>query len=320
MDEIKPLVMPPPWLIELIRRAKTKSDSPLHRSIREQLVRFGLNTVCDGASCPNRGSCFSRGTVTFMILGNTCTRNCKFCAVGHGRPPAVDPEEPRRLRAAVENLGLTHVVVTSVTRDDLPDGGAGQFAKVIEGLHAIKHHPAVEVLTPDFNGSVTALDTVLKTGPEVFSHNVETVPRLYPTVRPAARYRRSLDLLAEAVKRTRFGAMVKTGLMLGMGEERGEVAAVLKDLRASGVTMLTIGQYLSPSMWHHPVSRYATPEEFNEWAGLARSMGFKSVASGPLVRSSYHAADYYREMQAGGDSMVVDQEHAHNQYSKISTR
>jgi lipoic acid synthetase len=301
MDERKPLVLPPPWLIELIRQAKTKSNPAPYRSVCEQLARFGLNTVCDGASCPNRGSCFSRGTVTFMILGDTCTRNCKFCAVSHGRPPDVDPEEPLRLRTAVENLGLTHVVVTSVTRDDLPDGGAGQFAKVIEGLHAIGHHPTVEVLTPDFNGSLTALNTVLKAKPEVFSHNVETVPRLYQTVRPAAQYRRSLDLLAEAVKESRFSTVVKTGLMLGMGEERGEVAAVLKDLRAAGVTMLTIGQYLAPSLWHQPVSRYVTPEEFNEWACLARSMGFKSVASGPLVRSSYHAADYYREMQAGGD-------------------
>ncbi|NTW77444.1 MAG: lipoyl synthase, partial [Syntrophaceae bacterium] len=233
-------------------------------------------------------------------------RNCTFCAVSHGRPQEVDPEESLRLRAAVENLGLTHVVVTSVTRDDLPDGGAGQFAAVIEGLHTIKGSPTVEALTPDFNGSYTALNTVLAAGPDVFSHNVETVPRLYPTVRPAAQYKRSMDLLAKAVKTARSGTVVKTGLMLGMGEERGEVAAVLKDLRTSGVTMLTIGQYLSPSLRHHPVSRYVTPEEFNEWACFARSMGFKSLASGPLVRSSYHAADYYREMQAGGDSMAVD--------------
>lgn len=306
MDERNPLAGAPRWLIEMVRQAKTKSDPTAHHSIREQLVRFGLNTVCDGASCPNRGNCFSRGTATFMILGDTCTRNCTFCAVNHGRPPEVDLEEPLRLKAAVEYLGLTHVVVTSVTRDDLPDGGADQFAKVIEELHTIKHHPAVEVLTPNFSGSSTALNTVLAAGPEVFSHNVETVPRLYPTVRPAAQYRRSLGLLAKAVKTARSGTVVKTGLMLGMGEERGEVEAVLKDLRASGITMLTIGQYLAPSVWHHPVSRYVTPEEFNEWACLARNMGFKSVASGPLVRSSYHAADYYREMQAGGDSMAVD--------------
>lgn len=306
MKEIKPLAIPPAWLIELVRQAKTKSDPAAHSSVREQLARFGLNTVCDGACCPNLGSCFSHGTATFMILGDTCTRNCKFCAVNHGRPAVVDPDEPFRLKAAIEKMGLSHVVVTSVTRDDLLDGGAGQFAVVIKEVHTINESPTVEVLTPDFSGSSTDLNTVLKAGPEVFSHNVETVPRLYPTVRPAALYERSLNLLAEAVKRTRFGTIVKTGLMLGMGEERREVVAVLKDLRAAGVTMLTMGQYLAPSLWHHPVSRYVTPDEFKEWEYLARDMGFKSVVSGPLVRSSYHAADYYREMQAGGYSMAVD--------------
>lgn len=306
MEEPKQLATPPPWLIELVRRAKTKSDPAVHSSICSQLKRHGLNTVCDGARCPNRGSCFSRGTATFMILGDTCTRNCAFCAVNHGRPAGVDPDEPQRLREAVKDMGLSHVVVTSVTRDDLPDGGAGQFAAVIDELHTIKEPPTVEVLTPDFRGSSDALKTVLEAGPEVFSHNIETVPRLYPAVRPAALYRRSLDLLAKAANRTRPGTAVKSGLMLGLGEERREVLAVLKDLREAGVTMLTIGQYLAPSLRHHPVRRYVTPEEFNEWACLARGMGFDSVASGPLVRSSYHAGDYYREVLAGGASMAAD--------------
>jgi len=241
-----------------------------------------------------------------MILGDTCTRNCTFCAVNHGRPADVDPGEPKRLRAAIENMDLSHAVVTSVTRDDLHDGGAGQLAVVIEELHRIKEPPTVEVLTPDFKGSFKALHAVLTAGPEVFSHNVETVPRLYPTVRPAARYERSLALLAEAAKRARSMTVVKTGLMLGLGEEQQEVASLLKDLLNTGVSMLTIGQYLAPSFRHHPVNRYVTPEEFDEWACLARGLGFRSVASGPLVRSSYNAAEYYRKMQAGGDSMTVN--------------
>jgi lipoyl synthase len=306
MVDTKSLAKPPQWLLELVRRAKTKSDPAAHRSVRDQLTRFGLNTVCDGACCPNRHSCFSHGTATFMILGDTCTRNCTFCAVIHGSPAGVAPDEPLRLKAAVENMGLSHVVVTSVTRDDLLDGGAGQFAAVIKELHTIKEPPTVEVLAPDFRGSSTALNTVLEARPEVFSHNVETVPELYPTVRPVALYRRSLDLLTEAAKRAQSGTVVKTGLMLGLGEERREVDAVLKDLRAAGVTMLTIGQYLAPSLRHHPVSRYVTPEEFNNWACMARGMGFKSVVSGPLVRSSYHAADSYREAQVGSASKTVD--------------
>jgi lipoic acid synthetase len=297
MDATPPLIIPPPWLMERVRRAKTKSDPAAHGDLRGQLALLGLNTVCDGACCPNRGSCFSRGTATFMILGDTCTRDCTFCAVKHGRPAGIDQEEPLRLKLAVENLGLTHAVVTSVTRDDLPDGGAGQFAAVIEALHKIGTSPTVEVLTPDFGGSSTALNTVLTAGPEVFSHNVETVPRLYPTVRPAALYRRSLDLLAGAAQKAQSGAVVKTGFMLGLGEERGEVIALLDDLRAAGVAMLTIGQYLAPSLRHHPVMRYVTPGEFDDWASLAREMGFKSVVSGPLVRSSYHAADSYREVR-----------------------
>lgn len=305
MEETKPLAAPPPWLIELVRRAKTKSDPAVHSSICSQLARYGLNTVCNGARCPNRGSCFSRGTATFMILGNTCTRNCTFCAVSHGRPAGVDPKEPLRLKEAVKTIGLSHVVVTSVTRDDLPDGGAGHFAAVIEKLHDIQEPPTVEVLTPDFQGSSAALKTVLEAGPEVFAHNVETVPRLYPAVRPAAVYRRSLDLLAEAAERARPGTAVKTGLMLGLGEERREVAALLKDLLEAGVTMLTIGQYLAPSLRHYPVKRYVKPEEFDGWADLARDMGFESVASGPLVRSSYHAGDYYREVLSGG-AMAAD--------------
>jgi lipoic acid synthetase len=296
----------PAWLIDEIRQAKKKNDLPIHNFISNSLSGHNLNTVCDGASCPNRGSCYSRGTATFMILGGVCTRNCAFCAVSHGRPEDVDHDEPVRVKEAVKNIGLKHVVVTSVTRDDLPDGGAGHFAATIEELHTLRPSPSVEVLTPDFQGSLSALDTVIEVNPEIFSHNIETVPRLYPVVRPGASYRRSLDLLAEAVKRVRPGTFIKTGFMLGLGEEKQEVADLIRDLANAGVTMLTIGQYLSPSLRHHPVNRYAAREEYEEWAELARNAGFKSVSAGALVRSSYHAGDCYQGVLSSGAALAAD--------------
>lgn len=296
----------PSWLIDEIRRAKKKNDLPIHNFISRSLSAHNLNTVCDGARCPNRGSCYSRGTATFMILGGVCTRDCAFCAVSHGRPEDVDHNEPVRVKEAVQNMGLKHVVVTSVTRDDLPDGGAGHFAVTVEELHTLRPSPSVEVLTPDFQGSHSALDTVIEANPEIFSHNIETVPRLYPSVRPGASYRRSLDLLAEAVNRAKPGTYVKTGFMLGLGEDKQEVADLIRDLAKTGVTMLTIGQYLSPSLRHYPVRRYAAAEEYKEWADLARNVGFKNVSAGALVRSSYHAGDCYREVLSNGTALAAD--------------
>lgn len=296
----------PQWLINKIILAKQKKDPSMNRFINDTLVKYGLNTVCRDALCPNRGSCYSRGTATFMILGNVCTRNCAFCAIDHGRPAEADQEEPARLKEAVKALGLQHVVVTSVTRDDLPDGGARLFAQVIEALHALPAPPAVEVLTPDFGGSLSSLESVLAAKPEVFSHNIETMPRLYPSVRYGASYRRSLDLLAQAVQGAHAGTLVKTGFMLGLGEKKQEVAELIRELGETGVAMLTIGQYLAPSWQHHPVRRYVTEEEFAEWAELARKIGFQSVHAGPLVRSSYRAGDCYQEVADSGTALAVD--------------
>ena len=251
-----------------------------------RLENWGLSTVCQSAECPNQGECFKRGTATFMILGDICTRNCRFCAVTKGAPGAVDPLEPRRVARAVQELGITHAVVTSVTRDDLEDGGAEQFHLTIERIKALEQQVAVEVLVPDFNGSVSALDKVIKARPRVFNHNLETVSGLYPKVRPKAGYQRSLRILEYAA---RCGLAAKSGLMLGLGEEKAEVETALRDLRRAGCSYLTLGQYLAPSSGHYPVARFVTPAEFEEWAVIARSMGFKGVASGPLVRSSYRA-------------------------------
>lgn len=296
----------PQWLINEVRQAKQKKDPIMHRFINGNLAKYGLNTVCQGARCPNRSSCYSRGTATFMILGNVCARNCAFCAVEHGKPGELDQEEPARLKEAVKVLGLKHVVVTSVTRDDLSDGGAELFAEVIEALHALPSPPAVEVLTPDFGGSFSSLETILEASPEVFSHNIETIPRLYPAIRHGASYSRSLGLLAEAVQRAQAGTLVKTGFMLGLGEEKQEVADLILELSNAGVTMLTVGQYLAPSLQHYPVMRYVTVEEFKEWAALARKSGLKSVNAGPLVRSSYRAGDCHQEVMDSGTALAAD--------------
>ncbi|MCX5811112.1 MAG: lipoyl synthase [Proteobacteria bacterium] len=297
MNEQYPLIAPA-WLIQLVRQAKLGQQSSLGQETRNILLRHQLNTVCDSARCPNRPHCFSLGTATFMILGAICTRNCSFCAVKSGSPEKVDNNEADRIRESVQEMGLTHAVITSVTRDDLPDGGAGKFAVVIQALHSITPPVSVEVLLPDFQGSSSALQTVLDVAPDIVAHNMETVERLYPIVRPAADYQRSLRSLSYAAEETKMGTFVKSGFMVGLGEEDEEIFVLMRDLREAGVTMLTIGQYLAPSLRHYQVRRFISPEEFAHLEDIARHMGFAHVAAGSLVRSSYHAGVNYKEVAA----------------------
>jgi lipoic acid synthetase len=254
------------------------------------LDELDLNTVCRSAKCPNRGECYASGTATFMVLGDACTRNCRFCAVDTKRPLPPDPGEPERLAEAAERMGLRHVVVTMVTRDDLTDGGAGHVVATIEALRRRLPRVRVEVLVSDFGGDEAAIDAVALARPDVFNHNVETVPRLYPEVRPQADYARSLAVLAR-IREVAPGVPTKSGLMVGLGERPEEVEAVLADLRAADVDIVTIGQYLRPSAKHLPVTEFVTPEVFERYAATARSLGFAGVASAPFVRSSYHAGD-----------------------------
>ncbi len=257
------------------------------RPVRELLRELGLHTVCQSAHCPNACECFARGTATFLILGSVCSRSCAFCAVTRGLPAPPDPDEPRRVAEAAARLGLSHVVVTSVTRDDLPDGGSGHFAATIAAIRAACT-AAVEVLTPDFQGSEPCIRRVLEARPDVFNHNVETVPRLYPRVRPQAAYERSIEVLRLAAEAGE-GAATKSGLMVGLGESHDEVLAVMRDLRDAGCQALTVGQYLRPSPEHLPVERFVPPEEFDTYQHEAEALGFAAVAAGPFVRSSYHA-------------------------------
>jgi lipoic acid synthetase len=270
----------PPWI-----RVRLRQGQDLAR-LRGLLRDSTLHTVCEEARCPNLWECWNRGTATFMILGDICTRSCGFCAVKTGRPLTLDQDEPRRVAEAVRAMGLTHAVVTSVNRDELADGGASVFAETIGAIRAITPGCTVEVLIPDFQGSDAALRTVLDAGPDILNHNTETVPRLYPTVRPQARYERSLDVLARAKA---GGARVKTGLMVGLGETAEELLVVFSDLRAAGCDILTLGQYLQPTREHVPVDRYYSPEEFARLREEALELGFAHVEAGPLVRSSYHA-------------------------------
>lgn len=253
------------------------------------LKALSLNTVCDGAKCPNRGECFSQKTATFMILGGFCTRQCQFCAVFKGEPEAVDPMEPANIGLAAQKLGLKHVVVTSVTRDDLPDGGAAQFASTVHEIR--KQNPAatIELLIPDLKGNWEALGVILDSRPDVLNHNIETVPSLYSKVRPEAEYRRSLELLRR-VKELHPGIFTKSGLMLGLGETEAEVYQVMDDLRAVDCDVLTIGQYLQPSGQHLAVEEYIHPDQFETYKNAADSKGFLHVSSAPFVRSSYHAS------------------------------
>lgn len=256
--------------------------------MEKQLADLQLATVCQSAHCPNLGECFAKGTATFMIMGTRCTRICRFCAVEKGSAAPLDAGEPRRIAMAVQRMGVTHAVVTSVTRDDLPDGGAGHFAKTIRHIRNQCPGVSVEVLVPDFGGAVPALDAVCEARPDVLNHNIETVPRLYADIRPRADYRRSLAVLSYAGSR---GVVTKSGVMLGLGETEGEIREVMRDLKKAGCMLLTLGQYLAPSKAHAPVVRHVPPDEFEMWAEKARSMGFKAVAAGPLVRSSYRAHD-----------------------------
>ncbi|QHI70231.1 lipoyl synthase [Tichowtungia aerotolerans] len=268
----------PQWLR---RPISTDQDYP---DVSKLLGSLQLNTVCASAKCPNRHECWNRGTATIMILGNTCTRNCRFCNVNTGRPEPIDTDEPARVAEAAKRLNLRHVVITSVTRDDLPDGGAQIFADTIRAIKGVLPEASVEVLTPDF---VEHLDVVLDAEPLVFNHNLETVRRLQETVRPQASYEKSLKTLRYAAERG--GVLVKSGLMLGLGETDEEVFQALEDLYSAGVRLLTLGQYLAPTREHHPVERFISPEHFDELAARAREMGFEGVAAGPLVRSSYRA-------------------------------
>ena len=261
-------------------------------TMKRLLDGLNLHTICQSAHCPNIGECFSRKTATFLILGDVCTRHCTFCAVKKGLPTPVDENEPRHLLEAVERLGLKYVVITSVTRDDIFDGGAYQFVKTINTLHKNRDGAIIEVLIPDFLGSAEALEVVVEASPQVINHNVETVPRLYSEVRPGADYNRSVELLLR-VKRLDPEIVTKSGLMLGLGETRQEVIAVMNDLREANCDLPTLGQYLQPSPKHHPVIRFVLPEEFAEYRGIGKDMGFTEVASAPLVRSSFKAAELY---------------------------
>jgi lipoic acid synthetase len=261
-----------------------------YRDLKSLIDRLRLHTVCESAACPNVGECWNQRTATFMLLGNVCTRRCGFCAVSKGAPLPVDYDEPRRVAEAVAAMGLKFAVITSVNRDDRHDGGAEIFAMVIREIHDRIPGCGVEVLIPDFQGNRDAVETVMEAGPEVLNHNTETVPRLYRQVRLGARYERSLDVLAHA-KRVRPSTPTKSGLMLGLGETPEEVLQVMHDLRANHVDILTLGQYLRPSPKHLPIVRYVPPAEFDEFRRAGDAMGFAHVESGPLVRSSYHAAD-----------------------------
>ncbi|MHB8707374.1 MAG: lipoyl synthase [Desulfuromonadales bacterium] len=278
----------PDWL--KVRFPAGPAFARIDRMHREQ----GLHSVCRSAACPNQGECWSSGTATFMILGDHCSRDCAFCNVAHGPAAPPDPAEAESVAAAVAELGLRHAVITSVTRDDLGDGGASQFVALTTAIRAAAPACRVELLIPDLGGNHSALQTILAAGPDVLGHNLETVPRLYATARAGADYRRSLTLLA-AVRELAPGIPAKSGLMLGLGEEREELLTVLADLHAAGVSMLTLGQYLQPTREHLPVARYLPPEEFAELRQAALNLGFTQVAAGPLVRSSYHAAELYEE-------------------------
>jgi lipoic acid synthetase len=272
----------PPWL-------KVRAPGgPAYAETLATVRSLGLHTVCQEAHCPNIGECWGHKTATFMLLGDTCTRNCGFCAVTHGRPLTIDPAEPGRVATAVARLGLRHVVVTSVNRDDLPDGGSAHFAATARAIKALLPQCRVEVLVPDFQGDLTAACSVAASPIDVFNHNVETVPRLYRRVRPGARYERSLAVL-EAASGVRPGLLVKAGLMVGLGETEDEHISVFSDLRRVGCDVLTVGQYLRPSQDHLPVQRYLPPEEFAALRVQALGLGFRHVEAGPLVRSSYHA-------------------------------
>ncbi len=278
----------PAWL------KKTLSfDGAVHET-KEVLARSGAKTVCESALCPNLNECYAKRSVTFLILGDRCTRACAFCAARHGEALPPDPEEPKRVADALERLGARHTVITSVTRDDLDDGGAGHFVRVVDGIRSRLHDITIELLIPDFRGDRNATGRVCLASPDVLGHNVETVPRLYSTVRPGADYRRSLSVLRWA-KECAPRALIKSSIVLGFGEERPEVVECMEDLRSAGCDMITIGQYLRPSPRQIPVARFVRPEEFSSFEDTAYAIGFTRVSSGPFVRSSYEAHEHAKK-------------------------
>ena len=283
----------PPWI-----RVKAPTSEGYRRT-KELVQALDLRTVCEEAACPNIGECWSQGHATMMVLGQICTRKCAFCNVATGRPQAVDPGEPQRLADAVAVLGLTHVVITSVDRDDLADGGAGHFAACIRALRATCPGVTVEVLTPDFQRKSGAVEMIAEAAPDVFNHNLETVPRLYRTVRRAADYVHSLKLFPR-IRALNPRIFTKSGLMVGLGETDREVLTVMDDMRAHDIDFLTIGQYLQPTLGHHPVERFVSPDEFAELEAAARDRGFLLVSASPLTRSSYHADQDFRRLQSAG--------------------
>ncbi len=283
----------PDWM-----KVKLPADTQRIQEIKSAMRKNNLHSVCEEASCPNLAECFNHGTATFMILGAICTRRCPFCDVGHGKPLPPDENEPLKLAKTIKEMGLKYVVITSVDRDDLRDGGAAHFAKCTQEIRALSPYIRIETLVPDFKGRMdTALELLKQDPPDVFNHNLETAPRLYRSVRPGANYQWSLNLL-KSFKQMHPDIPTKSGLMMGLGESKEEIIEVLKDLRSHGVTMLTLGQYLAPSQHHLPVMRYVPPEEFDELKSIALSLGFTHAACGPFVRSSYHA-----DLQAKGEEV-----------------
>ncbi|MXO58874.1 lipoyl synthase [Altererythrobacter salegens] len=292
----------PDWI-----RVKAPVSKDYHET--RQLMRdLNLNTVCEEAACPNIGECWTKKHATVMILGDVCTRACAFCNVKTGMPRIVDPREPEHVATAAAKLGLEHIVVTSVDRDDLPDGGAGQFIKVIQALRRETPATTIEILTPDFRGKMRpAVEAICEAGPDVYNHNLETVPRLYPTIRPGARYYASLRLLEE-VKAHDPAIFTKSGIMLGLGEARLEVHQVMDDMRSADVDFLTMGQYLQPTPKHAKVEEFVSPQVFDAYGSIARAKGFLQVASSPLTRSSYHAGDDFTQMKAAREAKLAKQQ------------
>ena len=279
--------------------------SPGYAATRKLMRDKGLATVCEEAACPNIGECWTKKHATVMILGDVCTRACAFCNVKTGMPRKVDPNEPQNLADAAAEMGLEHIVITSVDRDDLPDGGASQFVKVIEALRRTTPDTTIEILTPDFRNKMqAAVEAIVAARPDVYNHNLETVPRLYPTIRPGARYYASLRLL-ETVKRLDPSIFTKSGIMLGLGEERLEVHQVMDDMRCADIDFLTMGQYLQPTPKHAKVAEFVTPKAFDAYGAIARSKGFLQVSASPLTRSSYHAGDDFRQMRAAREAQLA---------------
>ena len=295
----RPRQKKPDWI--RVKAPTSEGFAETRRLMRE----LKLNTVCEEAACPNIGECWTKKHATVMILGDVCTRACAFCNVKTGMPRIVDGTEPQHVADAAARMGLEHIVITSVDRDDLPDGGAGQFVKVIEALRATTPDTTIEILTPDFRGKVRpAIEAIVAAGPDVYNHNLETVPRLYPTIRPGARYYNSLRLL-EQVKEHDPSIFTKSGIMLGLGEQRLEIHQVMDDMRCADIDFLTMGQYLQPTPKHAKVVDFVTPQQFDALGSIARAKGFLQVASSPLTRSSYHAGDDFAQMRAAREAKLA---------------